>query len=70
MNETTLDHLMRIAAERGQPALWFEALPWITETSGAQAACLVVGLVSPIRRQHGLIEDAAVEAIARLVMPS
>ncbi len=65
MNETTLDHLMRVATERGQPALWFEALPWITETSGAQAACLVVGLVSPIRRQHGLIEDAAVEAIAR-----
>ena len=65
MNETTLDHLMRVATERGQPALWFEALPWITETSGAQAARLVVGLASPIRRQHGLIEEAVVEAIDR-----
>ena len=63
MNETTLDHLMRIATERGQPALWFEALPWIAETCGAQAARLVVGLVSPIRRQHGLIEEPAAQAI-------
>jgi signal transduction histidine kinase len=65
MNETTLDHLMRVATEQGQPALWFEALPWITETSGAQAARLVVGLVSPVHRQHRLIEEPAMEAIDR-----
>ena len=65
MNETILDHLMRVATESGQPALWFEALSWIAETSGAQAARLLVGLASPIRRQHGLIEAAAVEAIDR-----
>ena len=65
MNETILDHLMRVATERGQPALWFEAVPWIAETSGAQAARLLVGLASPIRRQHGVIEEAVVEAIDR-----
>ena len=65
MNETILDHLMRVATERGQPALWFEALPWIAETSGAQAARLLVDLAAPIRRQHGLIEDPVVEAIDR-----
>ena len=65
MNETILDHLMRVATERGQPALWFEALPWIAETSGAQAARLLVDLASPIRRQHGLIEEPVVEAIDR-----
>ena len=65
MNETILDHLMRVATESGQPALWVEALPWIAETSGARAARLLVGLVSPIRRQHGVIEEPVVQAIDR-----
>ena len=65
MNETVLDHLMRVATERGQPALWVEALPWFVETSGAQAAHLLVDLTSPTRRQHGSIESPVLEAIDR-----
>ncbi len=65
MNDTFLDHLMRVATERGEPALWFEALPWIAEKSGAQAALLVVDLATPIRQQHGVVNDAVLEAVHR-----
>ncbi len=65
MNETILDHLMRVATQRGQSAVWFEALQWIAETSGAQGARVVVDLASPTRQQHGLIEDGVLEAIDR-----
>lgn len=65
MNEPILDHLMRVATERGQAALWFEALPWITETSGSKAAVLVVDLAAPMHRQHGIVDDVMLHAIQR-----
>lgn len=65
MNDSFLDHLMRVATERGQSALWMEALPWLTETSGAQAALLVVDLAAPKRRQFGMIDQETLQVIER-----
>ncbi|MFN2165675.1 MAG: hypothetical protein ACK2U9_05400, partial [Anaerolineae bacterium] len=63
MDTNILDHLTRVAAERGHDALWSEALPWIAETCQAAGARILVGLAAPIRHQHGQINEDASRAM-------